>query len=737
MASARAVADPATDTSHGEQTSATGQRDRVWAAATLLVVFVASVVPLTIDRWYYYMADTSEGAYGLWYHLGQEISAGRWPLLNPSAWMSGNYAAEGQWGLFSPITIAIGLACIHFSNVLIFSAIVKIVFLLVAAGGIYAVARDYGIRPQWAFVAGTAAPMSGFTMYMDAPSWVTNLIVWALLPWAWLGVRRYVRGRSPWLALLGCYLVVSIGYVHGVVMLFTTLGGLLLETFITRRARVLAVVWVGAFSFLVTLTVFLPGFLSVGATNRKASGIGNDGFMVADLTGLVSSVIPSSLPQVSGWWGMFAAGPVLYTAWLLPTAFFVTGIDIRRMIRDFTTPLVLLIVAAAFVLGPSYLGPLRFPTRLMPFLVTAVLLLWAYLMSNRSTAPIPVSRMWMAQGFILVATYLSASQVPSTWLNQALFGILVSVMTWLVWSLLNRGIQELGKAAAVMGATSLVFLGIQHLMYEGTQTSSGRRFPAQVEDYRSQLAAGKGDAIVVGAVPQTPPDVVPVSLVANQWYLNSNVRAQNLYTTIQFKGFNELMCMDHRGSTCPELLTRLFQQPAGLQITLVDALAVDTIQVLKTDIPAPTPRPWPPKGWSIASDGPDDTVLVRDQPTGGAGGPVALQGARVTVLDTSNDAVRLRVESVDPDGGVITFSRLAWPGYTVTGGGSTGEPAGGFLQTVRVAPTDAGEEMVLQFRPPGWTVGIAALGLAGVLAALLLIAGAVGSRLTRGESAET
>lgn len=684
-------------------------------------MLIAALIPLVFDRWYYYMADTSEGAYGLWFHLGQEISQGRWPMLNPSAWMSGNYAAEGQWGLFSPITIGIGLLCFHASNVLLFSTAVKVVFLVVAACGLYCLARSYSIRAPWAFIASTAAPLNGFTMYMDAPSWVTNLIVWSLLPWAWLGVRRYVSGKSPWLALLGAYLIVSVGYVHGVLMLFAVLGGMFLEVLINARWRAWAVVWIGLFSFLVTLTVFLPGFLSVGVTNREASGIGNDGFMVADLTGLASSVIPSALPQISAWWGMFAAGPVLYTAWVLPMLVFASAVDYKQMVRTLTAPLSLLLVTAGFVLGPSYVGPLRFPTRLMPFLVLAVLLVWAYVMSSRPPVPIPISRMWIAQAIIAAGTYLAASQVPASWASQMLFGVLVSVATWVVWARLNRELPAVSHSsvAVLIAAVGLVFLTLQHALYDGTETSSTRRFPAVVSSYQTQLANGRGDAIVVGAVPQTTPDIVPVSLVANQWYLNGNVSAQNLYTTIQFRGYAEQVCMDHRGSTCPELLVRLFSTAPGLTIPLADALAVDTVQVLKTDVPAPLPKQWPPKGWQVVADNDKETVIVRNVETGGAGLPIDVVGAGVTVLDSSDNEVRFRVDSADSTGMVI-FSRLAWPGYTVSGGGAVGQPAGGYMLTVAVSPTDVGKDLTLSFRPPGWNVEIASLVLALALGLVLL-----------------
>ncbi len=56
--------------------------------------------PLGLSR-FYFRGDTQIAYLGWWYHLGDEVRAGRIPLMEPLAWEAGNYVAEGQWGLFS------------------------------------------------------------------------------------------------------------------------------------------------------------------------------------------------------------------------------------------------------------------------------------------------------------------------------------------------------------------------------------------------------------------------------------------------------------------------------------------------------------------------------------------------------------------------------------------------------------------------------------------------------------
>ena len=98
-------------------------------------VLVAGLIPLLRTPRFYFYGDTQAGSYGQWFHLGQELLAGRWPLLDLQTWRAGNFIAEGQWGLFSPLTMGIALLTTQVSNAVLLVTIVKLALLMTAALG--------------------------------------------------------------------------------------------------------------------------------------------------------------------------------------------------------------------------------------------------------------------------------------------------------------------------------------------------------------------------------------------------------------------------------------------------------------------------------------------------------------------------------------------------------------------------------------------------------------------------
>ena len=250
----------------------------------------------------------------------------------------------------------------------------KLALLIVAALGTYLLARDHDVPAPLSAVAGVAAPLAGFTVYMDAPSWVTGLMAWAILPWAWRALRRLSRRESGCSGPFACsYLIVTIGYVHGTIML---------AVLYMRRARrrprhgqerrgLLSVLGCGALTALVTITVYLPSALTADVTVRAQRGITNSDFLSPDLAGIVSSVSPEALTRPTGWWpDGYAPRRSSYVAWFLPVLAFVDWSTARRHVAETVDLLVVLAVSLFFVLGPSDIGPLRFPVRLMPYVGT-------------------------------------------------------------------------------------------------------------------------------------------------------------------------------------------------------------------------------------------------------------------------------------------------------------------------------------------------------------------------------
>ena len=722
------------------RTPSRGLPSWTWAVGAPLVVAVAALIPLAFNPRFYFYADTQDGAYGIWYDIGRSILNGEWPLFSVDGWMAGNHVAEGQWGLWNPLILAIGVFVYLTPNAVIGSSIIKIVFLAFAAGGAYLMARSYGASRPLSFTAGVAAPLGGFTLFMDASSWVTNLFVWAFFPWVLVALRGMLWRRwNPAAALVLGYLLVTIGYVHGTILLVLLYVALGIETLIRRRWRSFWTLFaVGVIHGLVAITVYLPGVLTAPVSARETETI-NNGFMVATFTGLATSAVPSSRTELLGWWGQFTDTPLMYIAWFLPLFAFV---DYRRARRTFVPSLSLylvLIFSVAFVVGPSNVGALQFPVRIMPWVALATIVILAVLLSRALAIPLTRARLFTALALVAAGWWLAYSQVPSWWKVHAAGVALQAVGVVVVWLLMrhsrfssDRDVADVRasrrrfasvvgapSAAAAIVVISLLVLVLQARIAAPILTSA---VPAPDEDaeYALALEEAKGDAFVVGSASSFGTDILDETLLSNSWYLSSTP-THNLYSPVQYRTYAEDLCLSHTGTSCSEAVDRLFAIDRSTGERRVDLLSIDTVQLIRDadetvqdllQIPVP-------EGWSVADSGDDTVTWTRDGDVAPAGEVVwESDGTSTTLIENSDMSVSFRVDSVGPVGGEVVLSRLAWPGYLVQNA-VLGEPLRDYLLTVDVDEAAEGEVVTVSFVPPSWHLGIACM-LAALLGAVLI-----------------
>ena len=701
--------------------------DAVLAIAVAALVAAAAIVPLLFNPWFYFYADTPEGAYGQWYALGQQLTHGEWPLLSVEAWRAGNWIAEGQWGLWNPLVLGMGFLVYLSPSALLASNLIKIFFLALGAAGTFLWARHYRARPGWSFLAGVAAPFAGFTLFMDATSWVTNLMVWAFFPWLAFTARRFAFARRglAWLLLIG-YLLVTIGYVQGTIMGVLLFLALLIETAIRRRGdAALRLVLSGAVLGLIAVAVYLPGILTAPVTSRSST-IGNDGFMVYTFTALATGATPSALADLLGWWGRFPTVPYTYLAWFLPLLALVDGRRVRSMAPQLSGLGVFLTFALAYSMAPSVMGPLQFPSRTVPWIAVSLIVLTCVLLSRARASAlgsrwIPVVLLWA------LGLYLSLAQTPQSWRSHLAFGVFtLGALLLALWMLYRRRsdarVFGVRTVTAVMTVVTLAILVVQSAVF-ADRLHSRMDFPDDVDEYRDSLAWGEGDGFVVGVAPVSDDAALDESLVGNFWYL-SDTHMHNLYSPVQFRLYSQDLCMSHDGTTCPAALETLTSTDSTTGVPLLDLLSLDTIQVVATE-----ERPLselasldPPTGWEVADVGDFSVTWTRTAPTQDAGGVVwTSPGLSVEVQEADDTHVTFRVDGSPSEGSSVVFSRLAWPGYSVDGA-ELDQPLRGYLLSVDVSEVANGDVVTVTFHPPGWSIVLASLSLAAGLAIVLLIA---------------
>ncbi|MGQ4600003.1 hypothetical protein [Nocardia sp. R6R-6] len=155
---------------------------------------VAGYAAVLLANVRHFFTDDTESQYtSLWVGLGRALREGTFPVLVPEQWMSGNNTMDDA-GLFNPPQLLIDLIAPLVDNVAVYATVVKLIFSIIAALGVYRVCLVYGGRPSWSAVAGIALPLSGFFLFFDEASWMTALTGTAWLVHAWAASVRYTRG---------------------------------------------------------------------------------------------------------------------------------------------------------------------------------------------------------------------------------------------------------------------------------------------------------------------------------------------------------------------------------------------------------------------------------------------------------------------------------------------------------------------------------------------------------------
>lgn len=688
-----------------------GAKVFLWGLVTVAATVAGALIPLIRTPRFYFYDDTQAGAYGIWIEIGESLRRGEWWLFNDEAWAAGNYAAEGQWGLWNPMVMLIGLLATVVADGVVFATLLKIALMAVLALGTFLLARSYGAAAPWAAVAGTAVSLTGFTTYFDGSSWVTGLMVFALLPWCWWGLRRIiVRRGNPAPALIASYLLITVGYVHGTIMLVVVFLALLIELVARRQAvRIIPLCITGVILGLVALTVYLPGVLTAEVTAR-ASEIGNSGFLGADLTGLASSWAASALPQVSGWWGSYSPVPVLYIAWFLPLLGLISTQRIRGLWPQLAGLVTFGTISLMLTLAPSDLGPLRFPIRLVPYFSLALLVLFAVLISRARVLQLTKGRA-AAVGVIYAAgMYLAWSQNPNIGRIHFVLGAVAALGIIAVLVVLyapHKLVKTWGVRAAAAGMIAVCLVtavGQKH--YFPATPLPDFQYPESPEEFQEPLAEAEGMAFVVGQPDRLGPEIWNETLASNAWYLN-DTPTHNLYSPIMFRAYSEDLCMSSHGWTCQNAADSLFTPDEETGELLVDLLSIDTVQIVRaeedTDGSQLAARE-APEGWSEVERTDDAVTWVRDEPLENNGeASWSSPGTEVTTVSDTSQELVLRVDEVPAGGGEVVLSRLAWPGYEVEGG-SLADPLRGYLLTVDIPADAEGQEVRVTFEPPAWPV---------------------------------
>ncbi|MFG1797096.1 hypothetical protein [Nocardia sp. NPDC049149] len=693
-----------------------------WGAITALGVLIGYLAVLLANARHFYTDDTESQYTGLWIGLGRALRDGTFPVLVPERWMSGNNMMDDA-GLFNPPQLLIDLIAPSVDNMALYATVVKLVFAIIAALGVYRICLAYGGRPAWSAVAGVAFPLSGFFLFFDEASWFTALTGTAWMVHAWASSVRYTRGQGgPIPVFVYLYLTISTQYIFPAVEAALMLLAVAVSELVRQRKwlPVLRLAIVGGCAGLAGLLTFLPSMLSAKVTWRGTMEIINDQFLTVPWSESLNASLPSSMPAFTSWWGYVQPMPVTYIAWfLVPALAFIDWGRAKEFWRELSGVVIFAVIMLMWSAGPGTIGPLRWPVRVLPMLAIALLVLVCVLLGRYATTKDLKSRSIAAGVLILLLLVRTFSADP----HQVLWHLLaVAVVAALgaavVWLERTKGVA-LACVLVIVAMFPIAFFQVR----AAQPTPMTWNLPTNRSDAQAAFPDFPGTTLQLAERGLLQPgdkslDGAYGSLVFGNYAKSLELSYVNGYTPTGHFYFGELLCMRWDSSVCPDALRRMFAPEQTTKRTLVDLMKLDRVVLQRALFPDARQQP-APDGWKWV-DYPGHeryiSVLERvDGPISTVNGRVA-DAKNVTAESISETDTTSRVRVSSQAGGKVVFARLGWPGYRVTLDGKQ-IPINTVAKSFVAVDVPAGTqnaELVLTWRPPGWKIGIGALAL-GVL----------------------
>lgn len=698
----------------------------VWLAPAVLVATVAvlGLLPFWANREFYFADDSAAVFLPTWRAAGLDLLAGTWPVLRPDVWMGGNWAVEAQFGLFSPVNLALMVVVALIPDLAVAATVVKVAFQVLLAVGAWALAREYGARASVALPVAAALPFAGFTLYYDTSTWVAGLMAFAWTPWFWWASRRCARGAlNPLVMFALGYLLMTNGNPYGALAAVFVLGAVALEAVLARNARGFWRIFVtGALVGATVGVAYLPLVLSSDAGWRESGGLSNDGFLVPDLTMIAATSTPSAMPFIRLWTGSGTTVPLAYSAWfLVPLLPWLDWGILRREWRQLAGLFAVFVAYLALTIGPSHLWLFRWPARLLEYVWLPTFVLLAVMLSAGVVTRAWASRVGASGFLVLAGSWLAFSaqtefvvrHLVSLAVHLALVAGLVVLLRW----------RAAWVGPLLVGGTVLV-LGLQLTWMPENADVARWRFPTSVSSLREYADRVDGPVFQVAT-----PDLIPFQERAGAWdwlLFGSLPAAAGVESTVSYTGigndeFSQTLCKNHTGATCAQALATGFA-PAGELVRvphLVDALKTRTVVVQRALVPDAA-RFDLPSGWERVDSDDDVVVFRRTEEVPWPGSRLAAASGGVTVSEAessaTSDAVRV---STGADGGALLFARLAWPGYHASAAGQELEVVENAQGLLEVAlPAGLGDARVeVGYSVPGFSFGVPLL--------LAAVAGAV------------
>ena len=759
-----------------------GAARRGWRAAGLFVAVEAVLLGL-IAAWqprFFYYDDLQVQYIPVWRWLGERVTSGGVPQIDPDQGSGGALVADLQYGVLDPLHWLLALAVSHVDDMNLVAWGLHLLVVVVLGLGTTVLATHLGARPVWAAAAALGAVNCGFLLWFA--SWWPAGWSAAWVPWLWWALSSRSRWALP-VAVLASYALMTSGYPYVLPFTGVMVLGVLAEQLVRRReqdlrplvARVVAAAGgalLGA-TGLITASALTP--LSQ-RSQAPADPFGNPGTYIPNLLDVLLGGSTTS-PSIVGWWGDRLPPSVTAIAWfVLPTLALVRwrarpdGLSWWRA-PGVVPALALCLVAVVATQTPTIVADLRYPFRYVLVLEVTAPLLVAVL-ASRCGLVTTRRRLLVAAGLLCVQAGLAVSRTPALLRWHALLLLLGLLVLGAVAVLRRReggdeadqgdeadevrpaGPSGWARTAVALPVLALLVTAVAPLTSIGTaidyQAVDARAigeepsglpargvyesdlWPSRASEFEAVSQGVDLDATVIwwpgpgsdrGALQGAP--VGSAGLI-------TGMRTGYGYTSLGHDGWANRWCADLVGqlNACPAPQDRLLEQVPGTDVTWLEALSKDV--VLLDDRAPEEMRAGLERQYEQVREDRGFLRYERRDPTPGRVTWTSADVESVAAVDVAPETETYRVSWTGDDARLL--ARIPWwPGYEASLDGRPVDLEVVEDTAVAVALPDGGGsgELTISYHRPRAALGHVAVAVGAVLALAGLALGLLPRRRTR------
>ncbi|NCX04371.1 MAG: hypothetical protein EBW68_01145 [Actinobacteria bacterium] len=464
----------------------------------------------------------------------------------------------------------------------------------------------------------------------------------------------------------------------GVVALVVGLEQLISRTWRTREALIYTAACVA--TALVSSPVWVSAQVFADWAARAPHGLFNDGFLTHQLDALMLSFSPFVQPYVDGFAGQgFMFEPITYITWILPLAVYwvVTSHTVRRIVR---VDAVVAGIVSVGMLGPSILGPTRWPFRFQPFAAFLVVMVAMRALQAAPTTGSTRTRFEQSWRWIAPVIWLAL-----TALRPRLIPMLLTALLFIAIPIAHRIFITYGQRVFAPLLVVSIIATTGWLMYASPSPAmpGDRNAPASRAAIAKQYSVLSGHRVFVlqsdlaGAmtierkrgrfrlVPNAPGAVTATEMADGNVIQAANIDAEFVtgYSAMPHEGLENLLQTRVFGWSSEGTATALFTVEPTTGKTWTELMGITAIMVQRGQ-----QQQWfdaaVHTGWTVSYEQPAWVLYTNTAAT--TRNVVSYRDAGLIVTETAG-----RASITSSTGGKALLSRPITPGMSITVGGKT------------------------------------------------------------------